>query len=117
MKEIAIGVTGNDFDIEVHVKQKLNTSKYESGTGLTGGIAFLASAQGGAAIHASLSVNLGPRPNEPDSYFGTIQGSDLVTQLPAGTYPDGTVIWRCARFGSDAEAWEPLVVRRYGPVA
>jgi hypothetical protein len=116
MREIPIGVTGNDWDIEERMSQKTNTHRYESAVGLTGGIAFLAATEGGEAIHVDLSVLLAARPQELDSYFGTIAGSGLVTRLPVGAYPDRTVIWECVRFSPHYERYEPLLVRRYGPV-
>lgn len=112
LREITIGVAGNDWDIERRMSQKLASSRYESATTLTGGIGFLAQTRGGATIHATLSVSLQARSGEPDVYYGTVQGSDLVAQLPVGTYPDQASIWECVRFGTDYEDWEELRVRR-----
>jgi hypothetical protein len=80
MKSISLD---NDYEPEYRATRKnAATGAIEAATGLTGLSARLSATDGGAAIHATMSVNLTER-GSTGIYFGVLQGDDLRTQLAA----------------------------------
>jgi hypothetical protein len=78
MKAIALD---NDWEAEHRATRKnAATGTIEPATGLTGMSAWLSATDGGAAIHATMTVNLTER-GTTGIYFGVLQGDDLRTRL------------------------------------
>jgi len=97
MKSIALD---NDWEPEYRASRKnAGTGTIEPATGLTGLSARLSATDGGAAIHATMSVNLTER-GTTGLYFGVIEGDNLRAQLVAlvgqviyEVYGDGTNVF------------------------
>jgi hypothetical protein len=71
----------NDWEVEyVATRKNATTGVIEPATGLTGLIGKLSATDGGATIHATLSVSLTER-GTTGIYFGVLQGDDLRAQL------------------------------------
>ena len=80
MKSIGLD---NDWEAEYRATRKnATTGTVEPATGLTGLVCRLSATDGGAAIHATMSVNLTER-GTLGVYFGVLQGDALRTQLAA----------------------------------
>lgn len=98
----------NDFEIEVALQRKNSTTgDLEPATGLTL-TGRLSATDGGATIHASLSVNLTER-GTTGIYAGVLNGEDLRTQLAAAYV--GQPVWLVAGDGTNVHVSEPYVVR------
>lgn len=83
----------NDYEICWPMTRKNTaTGLDEPASGLTGVIGKLSATDGGAAIHATLSITLAERASTPGEYFGILQGDDLRTQLASLT---GQVVYEC----------------------
>ena len=78
MKSISLD---NDYEPEYRATRKnAATGAIEAATGLTGLSARLSATDGGAPIHATMSVNLTER-GTTGIYFGVLEGDNLRTQL------------------------------------
>lgn len=82
------------------------TGTLEPATGLTGLSARLSLTDAGAAIHATMSVNLTER-GATGIYAGVIQGDDLRTQLAALV---GTVLYEVFGDGTNVLTSIPRLV-------
>jgi hypothetical protein len=80
MKSVALD---NDWELEYAATRKnASTGALEPATGLAGLTGRLSATDGGATIHATLSVSLSER-GTTGIYFGVLQGDDLRVQLAA----------------------------------
>lgn len=99
----------NDYLIQREITTFRTTDGEKiAATGLAGGVGFLAADEGGVAIDASLSVSLTERSGKPGTYYGVIQGDDILAQL--ADY-DGEDVWECVQFGSDYQEYVRVPVR------
>ena len=89
-------------------RHNTSTGILEAAAGLVGLTARLSATDGGAAIHANLSVSILERASTPGEYFGIIQGDDLRTHLAAYI---GKVIWEVVGDGTNVFISEARRVR------
>jgi len=89
----------NDHLIEQDLTRPATTTgEDEAATGLSGLTGRLSATDGGATIHASLSVSLSERSATAGRYYGVLQGADLRTQLL--TYV-GSWVWEVVGDGTN----------------
>ena len=75
---------GNDYLIEHDAERPATTTgEGEAAAGLSGISGWISATDGGAAIHATLSVSLTERSGTPGRYFGILDGADIATRLSA----------------------------------
>lgn len=80
-----------DFTPNVDIlRQASTTGEYEEYAGITGVTMHLATDEGGAAIHASLSKSATERSAKPGRIYATFDVADLQTHL-LPTWPSKTV--------------------------
>ena len=88
----------NDYEMEVALSRKnATTGLLEPATGLTGLTFWLSATDGGATIHATLSVSAAERAGAPGVYSAILQGTDLRTHLASYV---GARVWEV--FGDGA---------------
>jgi hypothetical protein len=101
-------VLDNDWEMEyVATRKNATTGVSEPATGLTGLVGKLSATDGGATIHATLSVTLTER-GTTGIYFGVLQGDDLRTQL-AGSFL-GQVVYEVFGDGTNILTSVPRLV-------
>ena len=104
-----------DAELEVYIERRNTTTrKLEPATGLTGVKVLIAATKGGSAI-GTLDIDLAERSStqSPGYYFAIVDAATLVSQLPAGTYPDGSDVWLgYYKPGDFDKRWVRKTVRR-----
>ncbi len=105
MKSISLN---NDFEFEYKATRKNSaTGTLEPATGLTSLTCRLSATDGGAAIHATLSVTMVER-GGTGIYSGVVLGPDLQTQLTALS---GSVIYEVFAVGTSVLTSIPRLVQ------
>lgn len=88
---MSIFLGGNDFESEFAVTRKNSaTGASEAAASLTGLTSHLSLTDGGATIHADVSVSMAERSSTAGTYFGVIEGDKIDTHLAALA---GSVVW------------------------
>jgi hypothetical protein len=72
----------NDFESEFALTRKnAQTGASEAAAGLSGLTCRLSATDGGAAIHADVTINMSERASKAGTYYGVFDGDKLRTQL------------------------------------
>ncbi len=101
----------NDYEFEFVVTRKRTADgELEPADGLTGLLAWVSAWDGGATIHADLSVAALPRSGNTNTYFGMIPGSAITERLFGAPSYDGLPVY--IRFRGTAQNINVSIPRR-----
>lgn len=109
---LTLYIYGGDWDLEEGMEEKSTASTYVAATSLTSGTGALVATFGNTtAIHATLTGTLSPRSSDASSYYVTLNGSDIETNL--ASYWKQTIYKYVTFPTSDYHRWHPVLVEKY----